>query len=515
MKNFLDNEKKIFLQFITESKLFLSVTIFFVILSYGIKLFYFDFSIDTEAILNDYQKQMSGWETLDRLGLVFTKFLFFHNNRFNPFVANFLTYFTFILTCLLLCYLVQRILNIHAKKVAIIIIPILFLTHPIFAEQFNFILQSFEVSLAILFLVIALVFSYYYISTNYKVFAFLSILLCTWSFLTYQSLLLFFIAGAIASFILILYVQEKEKQVENIRKYLFIVIKYFFIFFTSYVLSQQLVIIHAKLTGIQRSSYLTNQILWGKLPYTEVIRIILEQIKSIVFAKFIYFNYSFLFSAIIVIVILILKLLKKNKSVYFEIIGFILLYLSPFLLTIFIGRGEVFRAQMPAIQFVIAFSFYYIYLHLKNNLFQKLFVSLCLIIAFNQSNVTANLLFSEHAKYEEDVTFANRINFQLDSMGVGNRSNYSLVIIGKHEPESVLNIQVETLGHSFFAWDVDTKYGTSNRAIGFMRTLGYMFKEPTLKQLNYAHSIENKMTVWPNKDSILIIGNLIIIKLSD
>ena len=104
---------------------------------------------------------------------------------------------------------------------------------------------------------------------------------------------------------------------------------------------------------------------------------------------------------------------------------------------------------------------------------------MCIIIAFNQSNVTANLLYSEHAKFQEDVILANRVNFQLDSMGIGDRSNYSLVLLGKHVSESVF---FHDLGHSFFAWDIGTKQGIeSNRiyenfrlyvSVSYRRTIG-------------------------------------------
>src|SRR5690242_15306464 len=179
------------------------------ILSYGIKLVYFDFSIDTEAILDDYPQQMDNWLNVNRLGLVFTKFLLFHH-RFNPFVANVLTFFTFTVVCYFLSYLVQQILGTFTKHAGMFILPILFLTHPIFAEQFNFTLQNFEVALGILFQVIALLLTYYYTQKNYIIFPIVAIILNIWSFLTYQALYSFFITGAVVSILLILCRDQKE-----------------------------------------------------------------------------------------------------------------------------------------------------------------------------------------------------------------------------------------------------------------------------------------------------------------
>ena len=107
------------------------------------------------------------------------------------------------------------------------------------------------------------------------------------------------------------------------------------------------------------------------------------------------------------------------------------------------------------------------------------------------------------------------VECELDSMGVGERSQYHLVILGKYVPKSALVVQGETLGHSFFGWDVDTKQGTSYRANRFMQALGYEFQLPTDEQLDYAHSLEKKMAVWPEKDGMIVVDNLIVIKLSE
>ena len=42
-----------------------------------------------------------------------------------------------------------------------------------------------------------------------------------------------------------------------------------------------------------------------------------------------------------------------------------------------------------------------------------------------------------------------------------------------------------------------------------------MFQYPTEEQLDYAHSIEDQMAIWPEKEGIKISDNLIIIKLSE
>lgn len=46
------------------------------LLLYGVRIFYYDFSIDSEAALSSQQELLNSWLTIDRFGLVFTKKLF-------------------------------------------------------------------------------------------------------------------------------------------------------------------------------------------------------------------------------------------------------------------------------------------------------------------------------------------------------------------------------------------------------------------------------------------------------
>ncbi|MDT1957612.1 glucosyltransferase domain-containing protein [Carnobacterium divergens] len=514
MNQFFKNEKQHLLRFARESKPLIIVTLFFIILTYGIKLAYLDYSIDTEAIITNFGGQMAAWRTIDRIGLVFSKKLF-SQNFFNPFVANFLTYFFLFLTCFLLCYLIYRILGKYTNKIGLLSLTIIFLTHPIFAEQFNFILQSFEVSLAMFFIVLALLLTYFSIETKKKLFALPAIILVSWAFLTYQALLLFYIAGAIASVLLILHVQQNETSDFKLMDYCFIILKYLIVFVGSLILAKALIYLNSKLITTAGSAYLSQQILWGKLPLDDILDRITTQIKIAVLGKGLFYNYSFLLTILLTVPILISKIIKKVHFIYLEIFCLALLYLSPFLLTIFIGNAEAIRAQMPTVQFVIAFNFYYVLLHFKNNILQKILFIVSIIIAFQQSTTTANLLYSEHVKFNEDVTFANRINTQLDSLGINNPSDYSLLILGAHTPKSSALIPGESLSHSFFAWDIGTTYGTSIRTVGFMNTLGYPFKLPNENDAILGSTIREELSNFPSKNSIKIVDKTIFIKLSD
>ena len=54
----------------------LILIVIFTIMTYGIKIFNYSISIDTEKLINQYDWQMDTWASFGRFGLVFTKKLF-------------------------------------------------------------------------------------------------------------------------------------------------------------------------------------------------------------------------------------------------------------------------------------------------------------------------------------------------------------------------------------------------------------------------------------------------------
>lgn len=77
MIEILQKEKELFKNFLLNSKYLIGIIFIIILITYGIKIFYFDFSIDTEILLSNYQAQISGYETQGRIRIALTNFLFF------------------------------------------------------------------------------------------------------------------------------------------------------------------------------------------------------------------------------------------------------------------------------------------------------------------------------------------------------------------------------------------------------------------------------------------------------
>lgn len=503
-------EKDRFIDFSRNNKLLYVIIIFAIAFSYGTKIVGLNISIDTEVIIDNFDSQMGSWNSIGRLGLVALKRLFALHS-FNPFVANFLTVVFLFFTCIFIGYLIWKVSDNKISGLIIIILPLLFVTHPIFAEQFNFTLQSFEVAVSMLGTVISVILIVMYMEYRKNFFVVLSVILSTWSFLTYQSLIMFYISLSVSVIILLLNYRSNTE----FSWYAKIVISFLFCFVFSMVFSQLIVIIDHHVFSIETGDYLSRNIVWGKLPLFEIFSTLKNHFKDILFARGIFYNAGFIISILACLLVLIKKVILKSNFILFEFFCVVLLNICPFMLTFFMGSIEPIRAQMPSLQYVIAFNFLYVAINITTKSFLNVCILLALIISFRQGYTTANLFYSERAKYEEDVIFANRINTQLDSLNIKERDEYSLVLIGRKQVNSNIVIEGETIGHSFFAWDLSTPYGTSLRAIGFMKTLGYNFKIPSKEDCEKGESIKDNMTSFPQKNSILISNNTIFIKLSD
>ena len=166
----------------------------------------------------------------------------------------------------------------NKKSLINCVFPIIFITAPLFTEQFNFILQSFEVAFAIILCSIAVFFiSKWTIKSNNNLYLIISIICMVWGFGTYQAIVALYISGALACYILI-YIANKKGNVEIDKNYFKIsVIKYLVTFIIGYVGYYIVDKIVAALYGA--SKYVDGMIKGGTEPAIESIKNILRYVR--------------------------------------------------------------------------------------------------------------------------------------------------------------------------------------------------------------------------------------------
>lgn len=504
-----------FINYCKTNVLMIILISFFTLLAYGSKLFFYSISIDTEVLINKQALQLNAWTSIGRFGLVLSKHLF-GGSIFNPFLACFLLIVTLIVFSLIWSYVLNYFnFNKKIKTITSCIFPIIFLTAPLFAEQFNFILQGFEVALAIIMCAISVFFINKWIISNYNIIQFfLGIVLMIWGFATYQSIVNLYISGTIACYLLV-YVSVKKGKI-SVSKHFFkiSILKNIFAFISGYVLYSILNNIIRSLNGA--TTYLENSIYWGKIPASDCINNIIEYIKTTFTTDNIFYYKGSLLVFIFILFYAIINLFSKAKEKFLFLLASITLLISPYLLSIYLGHGLATRAQF-SLQFVISFGIYFLIVIFDKNTINFLGLILSFFIALNQSYTVSSLLYSDYMKYEAEVRLATKISNRIDELNLGETPAYPVVFVGSYHPSSTpLELRTDVIGASFFEWDSSYALGGSTGRIqGFMNSIGITYLSPSIEDAAKAKEIAKTMDTWPNTGSVKFEDGIIVVKLSN
>lgn len=484
------------------------IVLVILIVAYGMKIFHLSISHDTEAIINVPDSLYNSWFTMGRFGLIFLKKIL-NVYVFNPYLASIFMFITMVLNSAVWEYLFYTFTNNKTRfSKRSWVFPVLFFTAPVMAEQVSFLLQAFEVQLAIFFVGLSLLWIWRGVMSGTVWYYIPSIILLALSFSCYQTTVPLFIAATLALFLL------NFEKMEQYWKTIFKLILCFFLAFLLYEIINKIIM---AVLNISTTSYISDQILWGSESAKECIKNILHHIIDALRAKGIYYSVAFPLSVLLLFYLIYRK--RGCKAYYLYILASIALLISPFFMTIIIGQIPKFRTQV-VLPFVFGFIIQY-FIGVMDFKFKKLQVlrwiyCIIFILGMQQSMEVSRMFYSEYVQYEEDVRLALKISDRIDQLDLGESPAEPLIIIGSRAPR--LNRSsyrlYENPGHSFFEWSFSTQYGTFIMN-NFMSTIGYTYLSPTQEQIEYAETYSKSMDLWPNKSSVQNINGMIIVKLSD
>ena len=486
-----------FFDFLKNNKLAIVLCWFFLMLSYGIKLFWYSIGLDTDIAMNNMPWTLKWWMSIDRSGLVFTKKLF-RLIPLNPYAEIFLMFFTMFWTLMALCFLfsyISKKFNSSTSKLEFIL-PCVFITQPLMEDQFNFTLQAFELSFA-LFLMFTSVFlvTKWVLDSRNILHLLCAFLLLVWSFWSYQAIVFLCFSVILAIFISI-YTSELIFNYEKsfLRNIAFKYAVFFLSVFFTYFIANKCV---GLFFDVFKDSYLNNMFLWNK--------------SSPLICSMKVLNYMLKFKTYWVLALLILfyacTILKKkqnNKLLFFlSIIGFIL---SPFILSIYLGNGLLPRMQI-ILSFVMGFIFYFLAKKIKSKFIKTLPVALSLMLSFNQAYTVSGLLYSRYMRYQSEVELANKISERISNLNIENIQEVPIDFVGIMYPEPV---HLKTF---FECWSPNT--GVAGTALGLMKTLGYDYRGPNEEDHKRAKEIARNMKSWPNSEAVRYEDGIVVVKLSE
>lgn len=486
------------------------ITLFIItFITYFIKLFFYSISIDTEQMLIQPQEIIKSWYSIGRFTLCIFKTIF-NVAYINITLANWISMFLIFLSSIAWIY---NFYIINPKKeyskLSYIILGSTFITCPYVIEQFNFTLQTVEISLCYLLETISFIYINKFIITNNKSYFLITIILNILCMGAYQSFVNIFICCTICSYLIM---TKKEKW--NLKTSLIMVSKYIFIFTISFLLSQFIskIFSYIILHTISSGKYLSSQILWGKESFTLIIHKLYDFIDTTLKGTGIINLPYYLLITIITLIYTSYKVFKHKLKVTTEYIPIIFLIISPFLLFILLGQGIAYRSLL-GFPIVLGFLFFYIINDNKKSYLSKLLIILGIITITHQAIISTKLFINDYKRYQHDVSFAKKINKSLKKYD----TTKTVIFLGSKSSLEYLNERErgETIGYSFFEWDQTTNLGSNKRINNFMKTLNYKYKLPTEQEYKKANQYKSQLKIYPDKNSIKETKKYIIIKLSD
>jgi len=508
--------------------------------TYGIKLFWeYTIGNDTAWFMADKTGILAACTQVGRFGLSMLSKLWFIK-EFNPFISFYMTFCLIWLFTISWCYIIAIFSGETNRNNKLIPFALIFMTMPIWVEQFYFILQSAEIALIITLcpFVIYLLFKGFLDNEKGKIFCGFALLVFIFS--VYQAMIPFFCCGVFICFLLF---QERSNYKPKIYWNLFLKITITAIsaLLVYFIISNIIILLFMK--G-ERADYLDYYVLWGKVPVWENIRNVLIFIYIITIGNFPVVqklvapftntegveviahlaNMSRIFGSVLLLPVILLFLIKITQVMRKKIAsGHQLLF---FLVCICIPLSIIFIAfvggNVPplrstfALPLAFAFMIYYLIKTYKK-IFAVIVFCLAIITSVHQAQISAQLFFSDQMRYNEDVRVAFELN-DLILQAQPEDNNLPIAFIGLYDTSMQLNpnfIMGEGVGHSNFSWGIWSLYAITPRALAFMNCLGIFFDRANENQIDQAYEESISMTAYPNPECVKQMQDFIVVKLGN
>jgi len=520
LKNFCD--------FCKNNVLLLIATTLALFFCYGIKLFQYSIGLDSELIMADTSSVIKFFTHIGRFGLCLLMWLL-NAKGFNPFTAFFGAFCLIWLFTISHAYIIALFCKNTGRNNALIPFALVFISSPIWAEQFYFVFQAREVALMVLLCPFTIYIMFKGFIDNKKgkiIFAFFSLTFMT---SVYQAMVPFFCCGVFICFMLFLETSDYEAKI-----YRNLCLKIFAMFVCAMIVYAVIYKILIPSIMENTETYLDNMNLWGHISIKDNIslillfaRIITGMYNSNIFENPLLFitsiNKSNVFGNILLLPLALLFIIKSidiarkkftsDKKILYIIVA-IGIPLSIMFLAILLGNMSPIRTVYV---FPLAFAFMFFFL-IKNysNKYRIAVVCFALLTAAYQAQITAQLLYSDQLRYNEDVRLAYEIRDAIVKTSLDNE-NLPVVIVGSYRIAEKLHMnenfmQGEIMGRiSIFTWN-SVKW---KRSWSFMNCLGIHFNIPSDEQMERAIVEAGYMPSYPNPGFVKKLPDVIVVKLSD
>lgn len=512
-----------FLQFVMHNSKQIIISMLFLLLAFGQKLFSNTFSIDTQGIIQNNDALHKSWFELERFGLVLFKKLtgtYLYNNA----LASFTMVVFFGISAMVWAYLLCSASHTMKLQPAFFIIP--YVASPIFAEMLGFLLLGPEISIAAILTAISLMMwanAAASSSAKQRILLVIASIVCaTLSFTMYLAMVTFFITGTAILYVL-KYSDSKYQNHDKNESRAFL-IGSVVIFVVSYALYKLLNALAMKVKGVTTNAYISDQSRWGKDSPSVILHNMGSHILALYSGEGIFYSVIFSICALCVFVAAIYHVITKKISL-FSCLVVLLIVLSPTIMSFVLGGIPSVRTEMTyplAFSFITMVLFSGIVFTIQRNA-QSIraeavtIVAWILIIAigWNQALITSRIFYTENIVFTQDVLTAQEIKSRIDELGLGEHPNEPLVFVGNHvakcNPDCYSADQLGLTGRSMLEIGFSTEHGTGVKKQFMVDVLGVYYNSATSEQIEQSEELAESMPHWPDPGSVAEKDGIIIV----
>ena len=511
-----------------------SIALFFI---YGIRLFWYSIGYDTDLFMEDKSEFLTMNTLSGRWGLTMLINIWYIK-EFNPFAAFFVAFCLIWLFTISWCYIIAIFSGDTDRNNKLIPFALVFITMPIWVDQFYFILQSAEIAFVITLCPFIIYFLYKGFLENQRGKIICAFVLLVFIFSVYQAMIPLFCCGVFLCFLLLMENTEyKPKIYWNLcLKLIITAICAFAIYFIIFK------IITTSFMGDRKVDYLNSFFMWGQMPVMENIRnlfkfvyvttiggipLVQKLVAPYTYSEgtrnFMYYlqiakvhGNSLLLPAVLFfyfkMTVFTFKAIPKGRRILYFLAG-ICIPLTIILLTL-TGGAEIPIRSVFSLPLAFAFMLYYLIVKYNRKIAVVIY-GLALLIAINNAQIGAQLFFSDQMRYNEDVRLAYQLN-DLILQAQPENGKLPVAFIGRYKTSAEDNVNFlkgEIIGNTVFSWI--WKFETTKHCIAFMNSVGFYLDTPDENSLKQAKEEALSMPSYPDNGCVKRYNDCIIVKLSD